>query len=93
MKEIYEIKSVGPINLEAGDETVKPYPVRNIRVKKHGRYEFESFYGTVSDKDALLDLHPGDLISAELSFFACKHRGRWQQEVLFRDVVKLKEVI
>ena len=91
-KLIFMVEAVGPITLETADETVRPYPVRRLRLKKHGKWEWETFYGTASDKDALLDLHPGDLIAAELSFYACKPRGRWQQHVSFNKVVKLKEI-
>ena len=91
-KFLYQVEAVGPITLEAGDETVRAYPVRKLRLKKHGKWEWESFYGTASLKDAMIDLHPGDLIVCDLSFHAYKIKGRWEQHVSFDHIVKLKEV-
>lgn len=92
VKLLFVVEGVGPITLETAYETVRPYPVRKLRLKKHGKWEWETFYGTASDGDALLDLHPGDVIACDLSFHAYKRKGHWQQHVSIDKIIKLKEV-
>lgn len=91
-KFLFNVESVGPITLETYDETVRPYPVRKLRLRKHGKWEWETFYGKASQDDALINLHVGDVIAADLRFHAYKRNGRWQQHVSFDNIVKLKEV-
>ena len=91
MKNLFKIVRLGPVTIETCPET-KPYPVRKIALKEHGRWTYNEFIGTALLNNALLDLHVGDIVAAELSFHVCKNKGHWEQEVLFDDVVKLKEV-
>ena len=62
-------------------------------MKEYGHFCLNNFVGSVVDKDALLDLHEGDLVAADVSFHACKKRGKWVQYVYFGNLTKLKEVI
>lgn len=88
----YKIISCGPIRLESFGN-MNSYPVRNLRMKEFGSFAFNQFYGEVSESDALLNLHEGDLVSADVRFFTYKKRGKWVQRVRFSDLIKLKEVI
>ena len=91
MRKVLKFVSGGPITIKTC-EGVKPYPVRRIRVKGYGRFEFDEFIGTVSCEDALLDLHEGDVLLGNMSFFVYKHKGRLLQRVSLSNLVKMKEV-
>jgi hypothetical protein len=91
MSVFYEIIKVGPLSIESCPEAgVKPYPVREVRIKEHGRWKFNEFIGTISCKDALVDIHEGDLVAAELSFYVCCEEHP-DQRVLIKNLIKLKE--
>lgn len=88
---LFEIENLGSIRIETAPD-VKPYPVRRMTIKEHGRWKHNKFIGFASCDDALLDLHVGDLITCDMSFYVCKHKRKWEQRVLFINVVKNKEV-
>ena len=91
MNHLFEIEKLSPITIETAPD-VRPYPVRRMIVKEHGRWKSNKFIGTASCNDALLDLHVGDIIACDMSFYVCKHKRKWEQRVLFINVVKNKEV-
>ncbi len=90
MKNFLEVVDLRPIRFESVDS--KPYPVREVTLKERGRWQFNTFHGSVSGTDALLNLHKGDLVAAELSFYVTHAKGKKEQRVLFNNVVKLKEI-
>lgn len=90
MKLFLEVVDLGPICFESVDS--KPYPVRELTLKERGRWKFNTFHGSVSGNDALLNLHKGDLVAAEQSFYVTQAKGKKEQRVLFNNVVKLKEI-
>ena len=91
MRLFLEVLDLRPICFESVDS--KPYPVREVTLKESGRWKFNTFQGSVSGTDALLNLHKGDLVAAELSFYVTQAKGKKkEQRVLFNNVVKLKEI-
>lgn len=91
MKHLFDLISVGPLSIESCPEAdVKPYPVRKVRIKEHGKWTFNEFIGTITCNDALIDIHEGDLVSAELSFYVSgkKHPNQY---VLIKNLIKLKK--
>lgn len=84
----YKIISCGPIRLKSFEG--ETYPERTIRLQVYGRWGYDSMVGTACLKDALIDLHEGDVVAADVSFHACKIKGHWQQRVFFSNFERLK---
>ena len=91
MIKIFRIIALGPLSIESCPEAdVKPYPVREIRIKEYGKWGSNEFIGTIVLKDALVDIHEGDLVYAELSFLVCGSKDNPYQHVSINNLIKLK---
>ena len=91
MKLFFEVEDLGAIRIETAEGT-KPYPVRQLTLMERGRWASNKFHGSACGNDALLNLHKGDLVATELSFYVTHAKGKKEQRVLFNNVVKIKEI-
>lgn len=60
-----------------------------ITLKELGGQYANEYAATLLGPAASLRFYPGDVVAAELTFFAHEYEGRTYQDVVVKDIVKL----